>query len=138
MIRTIIELGRLTQDPQMKKKGELDICEMRVAEQRPKGPNGEDKGAVFVTVTTFGRQALACGKYLRKASRISVPDARLEQGEWTDENDQRHERHTIVARRVLFLDPPPARDQAEPADAEPAAEPDAAPVDVAEPLAAAA
>jgi len=129
MIRTIIELGRLTHDPQMKKKGELDICEMRVAEQRPKGPNGEDKGAVFVTVTTFGRQALACGKYLRRASRISVPDARLEQGEWTDENEQRHERHTIVARRVLFLDPPPTRDQAEPAAADAATEPDPVPVD---------
>lgn len=134
MIRTIVELGRLTSDPQMKKKGDLDICEMRVAEQRPNGPNGEDKGAVFVTVTTFGRQAVACGKYLRKASRISVPDARLEQGEWTDEKEQRHERHTIIARRVLFLDPPPARDQAEPVAAEPVAEPDPAPVDAAEPV----
>jgi single-stranded DNA-binding protein len=131
MIRTIVEHGRLTHDPLMKRKGDLDICEMRVAEQRPNGPRGEDNGAVFVTVTAFGRQALACGRYLRKASRISVPDARLEHGEWTDEKEQRHERHTIVARRVLFLDPPPAREQA---DAP--AEPESAPADVAEPIAA--
>ena len=42
--------------------------------------NGEDQGAVYVDVTAFDGQAIACGKYLAKGRRIAV-SGRLELSE---------------------------------------------------------
>ena len=53
-MNTIQITGRLTADPQQRTAGELQVCDLRVAVSRRRGRDGEDRGAVFVDVTTFG------------------------------------------------------------------------------------
>ena len=95
--------GRLTADPQARTVGELQICDLRVAIPRRKGRDGEDRGAVFIDVTTFGPLAKVAGQYLTKGRRVAVT-GRLELDEWTGQDDSPRRRHKIVAEHVEFLD----------------------------------
>ena len=57
-VNRIVLSGRLTADPTLRVAGESQavICTMRLAIQRRRNGN-VDRGAVFVDVTTFDRQA---------------------------------------------------------------------------------
>ena len=95
--------ARLTADPVQRTAGELQICDLRVAIARRKGRNGEDRGAVFVDVATFGPLAKICGQYLAKGRRVAMT-GRLELDEWAAEDGSPRRRHKIVADQVEFLD----------------------------------
>lgn len=116
-MNTIQITGRLTADPQQRTAGELQVCDLRVAITRRRGRDGEDRGAVFVDVTTFGALAKVCGEYLAKGRRVAV-NGRLELDEWQAADGGQRRRHKIVADQVEFLDPAdrPNGDAAEGAD----------------------
>ena len=95
--------ARLTADPTTRTAGELEICDLRVAIARRKGRDGEDRGAVFVDVATFGPLANICGQYLAKGRRVAVT-GRLELDEWAAQDGSPRRRHKIVADQVEFLD----------------------------------
>ena len=95
--------GRLTQDPTLRTVGELQICDLRLAVPRRKGRDGEDRGAVFIDVATFGPLAKVCGQYLAKGRRAAV-QGRLELDEWEAQDGSPRRRHKIVADTVEFLD----------------------------------
>lgn len=101
-MNTIQITARLTADPQQRTVGELQITDLRVAIPRRKGSGGEDRGAVFIDVTTFGPLAGVCGQYLSKGRRVAV-NGRLELDEWTKDGGTRR-RHKIIAEQVEFLD----------------------------------
>ena len=90
---------------------------MRLAVQRRRGRDGEDRGAVFVDLTAFQGLASICGRYLAKGSRVAV-QGRLELDEWEAEDGSPRRRHKVIAEQVEFLDP--AGNQ----DAEAASEPE--------------
>ena len=77
---------------------------------RGRDKNGEDRGADFVDVVCFGRQAEVCADYLAKGRRIAV-EGRLHHDEWDGENGRR-QKLEVIAQSVEFLD-------ARKADAEP-------------------
>ena len=95
--------GRLTQDPQKRTASEMEICDMRLAVQRRRGRDGEDRGAVFIDVTAFQGLAKTCGQRLSKGSRIGV-QGRLELDEWETQDGSPRRRHKVVAEQVEFLD----------------------------------
>lgn len=95
--------GRLTQDPTVRTAGELQICDLRLAVPRRKGRDGEDRGAVYIDVATFGPLANVCGQYLAKGRRAAV-QGRLELDEWEAQDGSPRRRHKIVADTVEFLD----------------------------------
>lgn len=103
-MNTIQITGRLTADPQQRTAGELQVCDLRVAIPRRRGRDGEDRGAVFVDVTTFGALAKVSGQYLAKGRRVAV-NGRLELDEWQAADGSPRRRHKIVADQVEFLDP---------------------------------
>lgn len=103
-MNTIQITGRLTADPQQRSAGELQVCDLRVAIPRRRGRDGEDRGAVFVDVTTFGALAKVSGQYLAKGRRVAV-SGRLELDEWQAADGGQRRRHKIVADQVEFLDP---------------------------------
>lgn len=113
-MNTIQITGRLTADVQQRTAGELQISDLRVAIPRRRGRDGEDRGAVFVDVTTFGALAKVCGQYLAKGRRVAVT-GRLELDEWQAADGSQRRRHKIVADQVEFLDPA-ERPNGEPAD----------------------
>lgn len=95
--------GRLTANPQKRTAGELQVCDLRVAIARRRGRDGEDRGAVFIDVTTFGPLANVASQYLVKGRRVAVT-GRLELDEWTAQDDAPRRRHKIVAEQLEFLD----------------------------------
>ena len=62
----------------------------------------EDRGADFVDVVCFGRQAEVCANYLGKGRRIAV-EGRLHHDEWDGENGRR-QKLEVIAQSVEFLD----------------------------------
>lgn len=96
--------GRLTQDPEQRTAGELQITNLRLAIPRRKGRDGEDRGAVYVDVVCFGPLAKVCGQYLAKGRRAAV-QGRLELDEWEAKDGSSRRRHKVIADEVEFLDP---------------------------------
>jgi single-strand DNA-binding protein len=106
-VNSVNVVGRLTHDPEYSvAKGDRPVCRMRIAIPRARWRDGEDRGAVFITVACFDAQATASSRALKKGARIGVA-GRLEYHEWKAEDGSARSRHEIVGESVEFLDPPP-------------------------------
>jgi single-strand DNA-binding protein len=108
--------GRLTNDVSLREHGDTKIAQLRLAIPRGRDRNGEDRGADFVDVVCFGRQAEVCHDYLGKGRRIAI-EGRLHHDEWDGENGRR-QKLEVIATSVEFLD-------ARKADSEPSEEAEA-------------
>ncbi len=107
--------GRLTADPVLRAtQGDTTVCDMRVAIARRRSREGEDRGAVFIDLTTFGATAHSCAQYLAKGRQIAV-SGRLELDEWQTTDGEARRRHKIIGEQIEFLDRPPNSNQREPA-----------------------
>ena len=111
-------IGRLTQDVELRERGETKVAQLRLAVPRGRDKNGEDRGADFVDVVCFGRQAEVCADYLAKGRRIAV-EGRLHHDQW-DSEDGRRQKLEVIAQSVEFLDARKAEAEAS-EDAEPVA-----------------
>ena len=111
-------VARLTTEPTLEERGGTQVGRLRLAVQRQRGKDGEDRGADFIDVTVFGRQAETCAKYLAKGRRVAV-EGHLHHSEWEAEDGSRRQKLEVIARSVEFLDAP-RTDQSEP-NPEPAA-----------------
>ena len=107
-------IGRLTQDVELRERGETKVAQLRLAVPRGRDKNGEDRGADFVDVVCFGRQAEVCADYLAKGRRIAV-EGRLHHDEWDGENGRR-QKLEVIAQSVEFLDARKADSRARRAD----------------------
>lgn len=96
-MNAVMLIGTLTRDPQIKKRGETKVCEMRLAET-----NGREGSQLFVNVAAFGRQAESCKKYLTKGRHVAV-HGQLRFREWENDEGEKRSEHSIVADRVDFL-----------------------------------
>jgi single-strand DNA-binding protein len=101
-MNTVNLTGRLTSDVDLKSRKDTKVANLRLAVQRPRR-NGEDQGADFVDVVTFGRQAEVCAEYLAKGRRVAI-EGRLRHSEWTDDDGHRRQKLEVVANQVEFLD----------------------------------
>lgn len=95
--------GRLTTAPELHDRSGTQVGRLRLAIQRPRGKDGEDRGADYVDVTTFGRQAEVCSSYLAKGRRVAI-SGHLRHSEWEAEDGSRRQKVEVVAERVEFLD----------------------------------
>ena len=108
-MNSITLTGRLTADPDVRDTDAgMAISQFRLAVQRRRSRDGEDRGAVYIDVVTFDGLAKVCGQYLTKGRRVAVT-GRLELDEW-EKDGQRRQRHKVVADTVEFLDSAPAQD----------------------------
>jgi len=95
--------GRLTADPEMRTTHSATaVTEFRLAVQRRRSRDGEDRGAVYVDVVCFGGLAESVAEYLVKGRQVAV-HGRLELDEWENDEGERRSRHKIVADEVEFL-----------------------------------
>ena len=112
-------IGNLTRDPELRTTpAGTSVSDLRLAINRPK-KNGEDQGADYVDVTTFGPVADSCARYLTKGRQIAV-DGRLRHSEWDSDNGKR-QRLEVVASQIDFLGSRTASDQPATAEEETAA-----------------
>jgi len=105
-MNTVNVIGRLTSDPELRTtKSEQSVTTLRIAVPRRKGKGGEDRGAAFLDVIAWGKQAELAVEHLGKGRRIAVA-GRLDQEEWQAEDGTNRSRIVIVAEDVDYLDRP--------------------------------
>jgi single-strand DNA-binding protein len=108
MLNTINLVGRLTHDPQLRQttNGHA-VADLRLAVDRRHARDGEDRGAVFVDVTSWDGLAQTAARCLAKGRLVAV-SGRLEHDTWKAEDGSARQRHYVVADEISFLDRPPA------------------------------
>lgn len=111
--------GRLTQDVTAREHGDTKIAQLRLAVPRGRDKNGQDRGADFVDVVCFGRQAQVCADYLANGRRIAV-DGRLHHDEWESDNGRR-QKLEVIASSIEFLDARKAAEEEASEETEPVA-----------------
>jgi single-strand DNA-binding protein len=102
-INRVTLTGNLTRDPEVREAGDTTVCGLRLAvNASKKTPSGswEDRANYF-DVTVWNAQAQACGKFLKKGSKVAI-DGRLEWQEWEHEG-QKRQAVKVIAQSVEFL-----------------------------------
>ena len=97
-------VARLTAAPELQDRNGTQVGRLRLAVQRPR-KDGEDRGADFIDVTVFGRQAETCAQYLAKGRKVAV-EGHLHHSEWQADDGSRRQKLEVIARNVEFLDSP--------------------------------
>ena len=110
MLNRVILIGRLTAAPELHDRSGTQVGRLRLAVQRPRSKDGEDRGADFVDVTVFNNQAQVCNQYLAKGRRVAI-EGRLQHSEWQAEDGSRRQKLEVIASSVEFLDRKPSEDQ---------------------------
>ena len=95
-------IGNLATDVDLKELGEdKKVASFLLAIDRV----GQDKGADFVRVDVWGKQAETCAQYLHKGRRVAI-DGRLRSRSWEEPDGKRRTAVEVVANRVQFLSGP--------------------------------
>jgi single-strand DNA-binding protein len=103
-VNSVQLVARLTAAPELQHRNGTQVGRLRLAVQRPR-KDGEDRGADFIDVTVFGRQAETCAQYLAKGRKVAV-EGHLHHSEWEADDGSRRQKLEVIARNVEFLDSP--------------------------------
>lgn len=106
MINSVVLVGRLTRDPELRKtsSGKSVASFTLAVDDSFKGPNGE-KVTIFMPVTVWGNTAETVAKFTRKGSLVGVT-GRLTQRKYVRKTDNVEITSTEVsANGVEFLEP---------------------------------
>lgn len=107
---TVVLVGRLTRDPEIKGNGEKEFLTLSLA------VNGwKDDDVSFFDISVFGKQVPSVAQYTHKGSRVAVT-GQLRQRRW-EKDGQKRSAVSIAANSVQFLE----------AKQQPAAEEDSVP-----------
>lgn len=104
MLNTVVLIGRLTKDPELRyTPGGKAVATLRIAVDRgSSNPQGE-KETDFIDVIVWERQAETVANYLQKGRLIAV-QGRLQIRQYETQEGQRREKAEVVANQVRFLD----------------------------------
>lgn len=105
MTNSWVGIGRLTKDPEVRyiSKSQMAVAAFTVAINRDKDKHGNDRGADYIPVTAFGRQAENCERYLAKGRLVGV-QGRIQTGSYTNKDGATVYTTDVVADRVEFLE----------------------------------
>jgi single-strand DNA-binding protein len=120
MINRVVLIGRLTQNPELRKSGAGNsFASFTVAvNNRPR--QGEEKSASFINCVAFGVTADNLAKYTKKGSLVGV-EGRLQQRNYETKDGRKGSALDVLCDSVQFLD---SRQSSETSyDAPPAYEP---------------
>ena len=105
-INTLIIVGRLTRDPDMKYlPSGTAVCNFSLAcnDIRKNGDKYDDEVSFF-NCAAFGKRAETMNQYLAKGKRIGIT-GKLKQNRWTQDGQNRS-RVEIIVNEFQFLDNP--------------------------------
>ncbi len=110
MINTVVLVGRLANDPEMRyTPSGTAIATFRLAVSRPPrrdaegGAEGSQEETDWLNIVTFAGTAENCAQYLDKGSLVGI-EGRVQSRSWTTQDGQRRYSVEINARRVQFLE----------------------------------
>ena len=119
-------IGRLVADPELRytQKG-APVCDFRIASSRRyknRETGEQQEETLFINIVAWRRQAELANDYLKKGSAVLI-EGRVRSRQWESAQGEKRSAIEIVARRIQFLDMPPAGAGAS-TGAEPAADTD--------------
>lgn len=99
----VVLLGRLAKDPELRYTPGTNaaVCNFTVAVDRPFQTNGE-RGADFIPVVVWNKQAENVKNYLSKGSQVAV-EGRIQVRSYDDQNGQRRYVTEVIANSVEFV-----------------------------------
>ena len=102
MLNSIIIMGRLTADPELRTTASgLSVTSFSVAVDRNYTRSGEEKKTDFLNVVAWRQQADFVTKYFRKGSMIAVQGS-LQTRNYEDKNGNKRVAYDIVAEQISF------------------------------------
>ncbi len=102
MLNTIILMGRLTADPELRTTSSgLSVSSFTVAIDRRYQRQGEDKQTDFIPVVAWRQQADFVSKYFSKGQMIAV-EGSLQSRKYEDKNGNPRTAYEVVADRISF------------------------------------
>ena len=95
----LIQMGRLTRDPETRAAGETSVARFGLAVDRRFKKNEAD----FFEYSAFGKTADFVEKYLKKGSKVLV-SGRVENNNYTNKAGQKVYGFSFVAEEIYFAD----------------------------------
>ena len=129
MLNSIILMGRLTRDPELRKSGnDNSIANFTLAFDNIRVNQDGTRDSSFIDVRVFGATAENVCKHLRKGSKCAITGT-IEQRNFLRQDGSKGSKFEVNADSVEFLDPLPEKPvddakEAEQAEAEIAEEPE--------------
>ena len=104
----VILTGRLTAKPELNYKRQMAVTKFTIAVDR----FSKDKGADFIRVTVFGKQAENVCRYMDKGRMIAV-EGSIQTGSYKDRDGKTVYTQDVIANHTEFLggNSEPAREQ---------------------------
>ena len=103
MLNKVILIGRLTADPEIKKVGELSVCNFRLAVDRGFKNAAGEKETDFINIVVWRKQAENCKQYCFKGQLVAVEGA-LRNRSYENKDGQRVWISEVAADQVKFLE----------------------------------
>ena len=102
-MNSVVLIGRLARDPELSytPNTQTAVCHFTLAVDRPRR-QGEERGADFLRITVFGRQAENCDRFLAKG-RQAADHGRIETGSYKNREGVTVYTTDIIADNVEFL-----------------------------------
>lgn len=102
MINTIVIMGRLTADPELKTTSTgIEVTSFTVAVDRRYRKQGEEKQTDFLPVVAFRQTAAFITKYFAKGQMIAV-EGHLQSRRYEDKDGNPRTAYDIIANNVSF------------------------------------
>ena len=118
MLNTIILMGRLVADPELKTtRSGVSTCTVRLAVERNFTRQGEEKQADFFDVVTWRSTAEFVSRYMTKGQLVAVQGS-MQSRKWQDRDGNNRVSWEVQADNVYF-----AESRRSDASSEPASEP---------------
>ena len=102
MLNSIIVMGRLTADPELRSTSSgVSVTSFTVAVDRGYARTGEERKTDFIPVVAWRQTADFVSKYFRKGSMIAVQGS-LQSRSYEDKNGNKRVAYEIIADQVSF------------------------------------
>ena len=102
MFNRVILMGNLTKDPEVRTTPSgTTLCKFSIAVNRRFAKQGEERQADFFNITAWGQTAEFVGKWFSRGRMIFV-EGRIENDNYTDNNNVKHYSMNIIAENVSF------------------------------------
>ena len=102
MINSVVLMGRLTFDPELKTTSNgISVVSFQVACDRNFQRAGEEKKTDFIDVTAWRQTAEFISRYFRRGSMIAI-EGSIQTDSYTDKDGNKRKRVQVVANNVSF------------------------------------
>ena len=105
MVNTVVLLGRLTKDPDVRYTATNNtlVASFTLAVSRRFVKQGEERQADFIPIVVWGKTGEFVSKYFKKGMQVSVV-GRIQTRSWDDQNGQKRYTTEVIADEVGFAE----------------------------------